>query len=166
MKFESTALGLVLSKLAGTPFYIRFHLTHRCNYRCRMCGQNHSNDQPELSLADIRIAAERIAQLKAYHLVLTGGEPFLRPDLPEIISIFKHHHFSIRIQTNGGAHVTHDLLSKCAQAGLQDISVSIDTLNPGIQDHICQGHHVVENALRTLQMSRHILPTEFRKPMW
>lgn len=158
MKLFNTALGLAVSRFIGAPFYIRFHITHRCNYRCRMCGQDHRNDKNELSLQEIRIAAERLAHLKAYHIVITGGEPFLRQDLPDVIAIFRQHHFSIRVQTNGGPHVTPELLQECAQAGLQDLSVSIDTLNPELQDQICQGKHVTENAIRTLQLSRHVLP--------
>ncbi len=160
MKLINASLGLIYSKLTAAPFYIRFHLTHRCNYRCRMCGQDHdpAKQDRELSLAQINIVAQRMAQLHARHLVITGGEPFLRHDLPEIIAAFKRHHFSIRIQTNGGPQVTPQLLTRCADAGLQDISVSIDTLNRDLQDEICQSRDVVDNAIRTLHLSQKVLP--------
>jgi MoaA/NifB/PqqE/SkfB family radical SAM enzyme len=160
MKLINTALGLIYSKFTGAPFYIRFHLTHRCNYRCKMCGQNHNPHQQakELSLAQIHIVAERVAKLQSRHLVITGGEPFLRSDLPEVIAAFKRHGFSIRIQTNGGPQVTRQVLIKCVLAGLQDISVSIDSLNRNLQDEICQSHDVVDNAIRTLHLSQQTLP--------
>jgi MoaA/NifB/PqqE/SkfB family radical SAM enzyme len=160
MKLINTSLGLIYSKFTGAPFYIRFHLTHRCNYRCKMCGQNHDPHQKakELSLAQIHIVAERVAKLQSRHLVITGGEPFLRADLPEVIAAFRRHHFSIRIQTNGGPQVTRQVLIKCAHAGLQDISVSIDSLNRKLQDEICQSQHVVDNAIRTLYLSQQVLP--------
>jgi MoaA/NifB/PqqE/SkfB family radical SAM enzyme len=160
MKLLNTSLGLIRSHFGRIPFYIRFHLTHRCNYRCKMCGQNHDPGQqpPELTLNEIRTVAKHAAQLNACHLVITGGEPFLRPDLPEIISIFRQHRFSIRIQTNGGPQVTREILTECTKAGLQDISVSLDTLQRELQDEICQSKNVVENALRTLQLCKEILP--------
>ena len=69
-----------------------------------MCGQDHDRCE-ELPAQDVEVVARRLAGLGARHLVLTGGEPFLRPDLPEIIAIFRRHGFSIRVQTNGGPQV-------------------------------------------------------------
>lgn len=157
MKFANTVLGIISSRITRSPFYVRFQVTFRCNYRCRMCGQDHGNTQ-ELSLEEIAVVAERLAGFGARHVVLTGGEPFLRRDLPEIIALFKKHNFSVRVQTNGGPQVTEELFSRCVRAGLQDISVSIDTLNPRLQDEICQGHKVTSHALKTLAMARRMLP--------
>ena len=62
-----------------------------------MCGQNHDPHQQdgELAPAWFHVVAEHIATLHARHLVITGGDPFLRPDLPEVIAAFKRRHFSI-----------------------------------------------------------------------
>lgn len=159
MKELNTALGIFKSKFTKRPFYIRFHLTHRCNYRCRMCNQRQSEDQiSELSLEQIRRVARSAADLGARHVVITGGEPFLRPDLPEVIAAFNACNFSVRVQTNGGPQVTAEILSECARAGLQDLSVSVDTLNRPVQDEICQARNVVDNALRTLKLAREVLP--------
>lgn len=157
MKLANTVWGIVSSRISRSPFYVRFQVTFRCNYRCRMCGQDHENTT-ELSIDEIAVVAQRLAGLGARHVVLTGGEPFLRRDLPEIIGLFKKHKFSIRVQTNGGPQVTEELFSRCVQAGLQDISVSIDTLNPQLQDEICQGHEVTSHALKTLAMAQRLLP--------
>jgi len=160
MKLMNTALGLILAKLGGSPFYVRFHVTHRCNYRCRMCGQHRTSSERtgELPLSAIRAVAERIARMRAYHIVITGGEPFLRPDLPDVIAAFRQHNLSIRVQTNGGPQVTSQMLAQCARAGLCDISVSLDTLNPSLQDEICQSRRVVDHALRTMQLGQQLLP--------
>jgi MoaA/NifB/PqqE/SkfB family radical SAM enzyme len=122
-----------------------------------MCGQDHSGGK-ELDLAQIEMIAGRLQALGSRHLVITGGEPFVRKDLPQIIEIFKNHGFSIRIQTNGGKQVTEEFFVRCVKAGMQDVSVSIDTLNPALQDEICQGRDVVQNAIRTLKLARKYLP--------
>jgi MoaA/NifB/PqqE/SkfB family radical SAM enzyme len=159
MKELTTVLGIFNSKFTKRPFYLRFHLTHRCNYRCRMCNQHQSGDRfVELSLEQIRRVAKAAADLGPRHVVITGGEPFLRPDLPDVITAFDACNFSVRVQTNGGPQVTAEILEKCARAGLQDLSVSVDTLDSLVQDEICQAKHVVENALRTLRIAREILP--------
>ena len=159
MKELNTALGIFGSKFTKRPFYLRFHVTHRCNYRCRMCNQRQSEDPlAELSLEQIRRMARSAADLGARHVVITGGEPFLRPDLPGVIAAFNACNFSVRVQTNGGPQVTAVILSECARAGLQDLSVSVDTLNRPVQDEICQARNVVDNALRTLRIAREVLP--------
>jgi MoaA/NifB/PqqE/SkfB family radical SAM enzyme len=118
----------------------------------------HADGHAELSLEQIRLLARSAAALGARHVVITGGEPFLRPDLPEVIAAFNDRHFSVRVQTNGGTQVTAEILRRCASAGLQDLSVSLDTLKRSLQDEICQARNVVDNALRTLALAREILP--------
>ena len=157
MQVRNTALGILGSRLRGRPFYVRFQVTRRCNYRCRMCGQDHERGD-ELPITEIEVVARRLAGVGARHVVLTGGEPFLRPDLSEIIAIFRRHGFSIRVQTNGGPQVREEVFSRCVEAGLRDVSVSIDTLNPALQDDICQARDVGNHALRTLLMARRFLP--------
>ncbi|MGZ5427480.1 MAG: radical SAM protein [Thermoanaerobaculia bacterium] len=157
MQVRNTALGILASRLRGRPFYVRFQVTRRCNYRCRMCGQDRERGD-ELPAKEIEVVARRLAGIGARHLVLTGGEPFLRPDLPEIIAIFRRHGFSIRVQTNGGPQVREAGFARCVEAGLRDVSVSIDTLDPALQDDICQARDVGNHALRTLLMARRFLP--------
>jgi MoaA/NifB/PqqE/SkfB family radical SAM enzyme len=157
VQIRNTALGILSSRLRGRPFYVRFQVTRRCNYRCRMCGQDHERGD-ELAGKDMEAVADRLAALGARHLVLTGGEPFLRSDLPEIIAVFRARGFSIRVQTNGGPQVTEDVFARCVDAGLRDVSVSIDTFDPALQDDICNGRGVRDHALRTLEMARRLLP--------
>ncbi len=160
MKLGNTAFGLAASKLTGDPFYIRYQVTYRCNYDCRMCGQRQMDLEgvTELSVPQIELIAKKLAHMHARHIVITGGEPFMRQDLPEIIAIFRKHHFSIRLQTNGGPQVSYKRLSECVAAGLNDISVSMDTLDESIQDDICQRKGVVNHAIQTLEFARKLIP--------
>lgn len=75
MKLINTAVGLLSSMISRSPFYIRFQVTFRCNYRCRMCGQDHEKGK-ELSLKEIAVVAKRLADFGSRHLVLTGGNHF------------------------------------------------------------------------------------------
>ena len=159
MKLLNTFVGLIGSRLLGRPFYARFHITYRCNYRCGMCGLNDQvSEFPEMQLPAIATVVERLWALGARHVVLTGGEPFLRQDLPEIVGLFSRRGFSVRIQTNGGPQVTREALMAAAAAGLQDLSVSVDTLDAALQDRICRGQGVLERALGTLDLAREVLP--------
>jgi MoaA/NifB/PqqE/SkfB family radical SAM enzyme len=159
MKIINTAAGVLRARFLGHPFYARFHLTHRCNYRCRMCGLRElADEERELETPQIEAVATRLRELGARHVVITGGEPFLRPDLPDVVRAFARSGFSIRIQTNGGPQVTRERLEACQDAGLRDISVSIDTMDCDLQDSICGVRGAVGHALRTLKLAAEILP--------
>jgi radical SAM protein with 4Fe4S-binding SPASM domain len=66
---------------------IEFTVTSRCNARCRMCHMWQRKD-PDIPLAKVReILGSRMIKDSVVNLVLTGGEPTLREDLPEIFDL-------------------------------------------------------------------------------
>jgi MoaA/NifB/PqqE/SkfB family radical SAM enzyme len=124
-----------------------------------MCGLRElADEERELAIPQIETVAQRLSTLGARHAVITGGEPFLRSDLPEVVRAFAREGFSVRIQTNGGPQVTRERLEACRDAGLRDVSVSIDTMDGDLQDSICGVRGTVGNALRTLKLAADILP--------
>ena len=87
--------------LSGT-----FELTPVCNMDCRMCYVRMSKEQQEavhpLHTADewLSLAAEAKKHGLLY-LLLTGGEPFLRPDFREILAGLHQMGFIISVNSNG-----------------------------------------------------------------
>jgi len=159
MKFFRIAKGLIRAKLFKNSFYTLVYVTRRCNYRCRICSVwPYGKREDEMNLASFEKVADNLARLKVTNIVLTGGEPFLRKDFPEIIKIFAQGKFSIRVQTNGGPHLTETLLDRAIEAGLNDISVSLDSLDPTKQDYLCNSSGTWENAVKTLKLIVKKLP--------
>jgi molybdenum cofactor biosynthesis enzyme MoaA len=70
--------------------YLIFFVTSRCNARCRMCFNyrvlEERKGRDDLSLEEIKKIADKIPGL--LQLTLSGGEPFLRDDLFEIVDAF------------------------------------------------------------------------------
>ncbi len=91
---------------SGTPLSGTFELTARCNLDCKMCYiHKKANDavvkKSELSVAKW-VEMAKIAQKNGmFLLLLTGGEPFLRPDFFELYSETKKLGLSVSINTNG-----------------------------------------------------------------
>ena len=116
---------------------LRISVTDRCNFRCHYCmpsekfGHNYQflPRRQLLTFEEITRIAVATARLGVHKLRLTGGEPLLRRDLPHLIAML--HGVSgiddIALTTNGF------LLSKLAvdlkQAGLNRVTVSLDSLN-------------------------------------
>lgn len=66
------------------PFSLVVSVSYRCNSRCKTCGV-WRRESEELSLEEWRQVFAHLGRAPFY-LTFTGGEPFLRPDLPEIVS--------------------------------------------------------------------------------
>jgi MoaA/NifB/PqqE/SkfB family radical SAM enzyme len=79
-------------KLNGTVI-----VTYRCNARCSMCNRYKAPSKPEEE-----ISIETIRKLpKMYFTNITGGEPFIRTDLPDIVRELYKKSDRIVISTNG-----------------------------------------------------------------
>lgn len=122
------------------PLYVQFYVTARCNLTCKQCNIIYANaGVSEASLAQIEGIAENLAAIGTGVVLLTGGEPFVRRDLPGIIQAFTSRGMHVRTQTNGLA--TRAQLRAAAAAGARDISISLDSLLPQKQDFLNGSHH-------------------------
>jgi radical SAM protein with 4Fe4S-binding SPASM domain len=92
-------------------FFIQWHLTERCNLRCKHCYQTGGKSE-ELSLPEIRSVADEVSGMlrawtEAYgisfspSISVTGGEPFLRNDIPEILDTIRKRGFDLNLLSNG-----------------------------------------------------------------
>jgi radical SAM protein with 4Fe4S-binding SPASM domain len=82
------------------PQSLAFFVTERCDMRCRHCFSRVS-DGDELSCARVSALAEELGPLAS--ISLSGGEPFVRSDLGEIVEAFARHNprLTVTATTNG-----------------------------------------------------------------
>lgn len=90
----------------GMPLSGTFELTPCCNLACKMCYVRKTKEEQE-KIAPLRTAKEWLELGKTareqgmLYLLLTGGEPFLRPDFQEILSGLHRMGLLISINSNG-----------------------------------------------------------------
>ncbi|MDA9819189.1 radical SAM protein [Methylophilaceae bacterium] len=129
---------MTLAKAAlfqDAPVYVQFYITARCNLTCEQCNIIYANsDVRECTLDEIKKIADNFAKMGVAIVLLTGGEPFARKDLPEIIYAFESRGVHVRMQTNG--YASEEQIVKAIEAGGKDISISLDSLQPSLQDKI------------------------------
>lgn len=85
----------------GLPIAGNFELTSNCNFNCRMCYVHEPNHKEMLSAEEWIAIGRRAVEKGMVFLLLTGGEPFLRPDFKEIYSALLKMGLLISINTNG-----------------------------------------------------------------
>ncbi|MDA8171048.1 MAG: radical SAM protein [Nitrospiraceae bacterium] len=124
---------------AKYDFFVQWHLTERCNLRCRHCYQADRKETPagvDLSLKEIgRVIAEISDTLgswaKNYQMDfspsfnITGGEPLLRADLFDIISEARAQGFDVFVLTNGTI-INRQRARALVNAGVRAVQVSVE----------------------------------------
>lgn len=112
---------------------MRISVTDRCNFRCVYCmpeeGMQWLSRDTILSLDEIERLARIAVSLGVDELRLTGGEPTLRPGLPDLVGRLSSLPGvkSLSLTTNG--YLLKSLARPLAEAGLTRINVSLDTLD-------------------------------------
>jgi cyclic pyranopterin phosphate synthase len=116
---------------------LRISVTDRCNFRCPYCmpkeifgaGYPFLRDPELMTLPEIARIARAFGSLGVEKIRLTGGEPLLRPDVPELVRVLKEELRvpDVALTTNGW------LLERAAPAlraaGLDRLNVSVDSLD-------------------------------------
>ena len=111
--------------------YLRIAVTNRCNLACVYCvGNNQKLPAPAraLSLSQLLAVVRTAAKLGIDTVRITGGEPLLRKDIVQIVRKISQLGMKVGLTTNGT--LLKPLAKKLFRAGLQQINVSLDTLNP------------------------------------
>jgi cyclic pyranopterin phosphate synthase len=145
-----------LDRLARPLHDLRISVMDRCNFRCPYCmpkEQFHDNyrflkSQERLSFEEIVRLSRLFASLGVRKLRLTGGEPLLRANLPDLIGDLTAIPGieDIALTTNGvllGQHAV-DLHAN----GLRRITVSLDTLDKEIFTRMSGGYAALEQVLQ------------------
>ncbi|MBI4698269.1 MAG: radical SAM protein, partial [Nitrospirae bacterium] len=112
--------------------YLIFFVTNRCNAKCRHCFYwKNLNKKEELSLDEIENISKKLGTVQV--LLLSGGEPVLRDDLPEIISMFIKNNGSkvVSIPTNALLPEEVERVVERLATHFTDITFSI---NPSIDE--------------------------------
>jgi cyclic pyranopterin phosphate synthase len=114
--------------------YLRISVTDRCNLRCIYCmppeGVPQISHSEILSYEEIRAVVQAAAELGINRVRLTGGEPLVRADFPELVKMLSRIEGirELSLTTNGTVLKKYALELK--QAGLSRVNVSLDTLKP------------------------------------
>jgi cyclic pyranopterin phosphate synthase len=131
-----------LADTLGRPLHdLRISVTDRCNFRCTYCmpkeifGADYAflPRSEVLTFEEIERVARVFVGLGAEKLRLTGGEPLVRRDLPVLVGMLaalrrpNGELLDLTLTTNGSA--LRALAGRLADAGLQRVTVSLDSLD-------------------------------------
>lgn len=126
--------GRLVDGFGRTLKSLRVSVTDRCNLRCTYCLPEDSKDfghsKDYLSFDDIVRLVQASCRLGVDRVRITGGEPLLRPNVTELVARLKRETAvrDLAMTTNGILLARH--ANELAQAGLDRLTVSADSLSP------------------------------------
>jgi MoaA/NifB/PqqE/SkfB family radical SAM enzyme len=137
----SGAIKYLYTRVTGRPKLVNLEITKLCNARCDFC--DYWQTKHEVRLSDYRPVIRRINPLVT---MITGGEPMIRRDLPDIVRQIKEcSMFIFTSMVTKGDLLTVEKARELFDAGLDQIAISLDFLGekhdsyrgiPGLWNHL------------------------------
>jgi len=137
------------------PLAATLRLTKACNLRCPHCYVNAGvPSENELTLKEIRSLIDQLTELKVFYIFYTGGEPFLRKDIVEILRYTAEKQIGISISSNGVV-LNKDLLEELKDIPFNLFQISLDGTEE-IHDFM-RGKGRWKKAIRAIKLAKSIL---------
>ncbi len=142
---------------AFLPHVVAWNLTRRCNLACTHCyisAGPWQSAEGELSLDECRRVVDELVGINPSPLlILSGGEPLVREDLPELACYARQRGATVVVGTNGTT-LTAARVAMLKDAGVSGVAVSVDSLEHARHDLFRGGRHALERTVEALARLR------------
>jgi radical SAM protein with 4Fe4S-binding SPASM domain len=120
------ALDLMRSlTLLDAPRVVQWVVSHQCNFQCAHCMVRAGKPvQNELSTSEAKVMIDQLAHIGVRVLSLTGGEPFVRPDIFDLIKYAKEKRLKVGVATNGW--LVRHFENQLREVNIDSVMVSVD----------------------------------------
>jgi len=117
------------------PLVLSWNVTRECNMKCSHCYINATEKKlnNELTTQEAKNLMDQIYQVSSPLLILSGGEPLLRPDIFELITYGSKKGLKMGLGSNG-SFIDNSVARKLKEAGITTVSISLDSNIPAQHD--------------------------------
>ena len=149
--------GEIIDQLGRPARDLRISVLDRCNFRCPYCmpedqfpeGYQFLPRKQWLNFDEIERLSRIFIKLGVSKLRITGGEPLLRPDLPELIArLIKLEGIDDLALTTNGTLLSR-MASELSAAGLHRVTVSLDSMDNKVFSNMSGGRGSLGQGLPT-----------------
>jgi len=125
-----------LAREKSFPLRVMFELTYRCNFYCKHCyipiGYRRYG---QLETKEVFGILDQLADIGCFYLGFTGGEPFMRRDILDILAYAKKKGFEIIIYTNGSL-INEQIVKELKRLRPNKIDITIPGMSAEVFDNI------------------------------
>ncbi|MHC1727480.1 MAG: heme b synthase [Syntrophobacteraceae bacterium] len=143
------------STLPANLRLVAWELTRSCNLACVHCRAA-AQDRPyegELTTDECKRVMDEIAEVAKPIIIMTGGEPLLRPDVFELAKYGNSKDFRMTMATNGTL-LTPEIVKNMLESGIQRISISLDGATAESHDAFRKVSGAFDGSLRGIAMAK------------
>ncbi len=108
------------------PLYVKLKIFYGCNLKCEMCNHWRATREPPISSDRFREVLNELAELGTKKLHISGGEPMLRPQIPDIVEQASALGIKVTMTTNGTL-IDKVKAKRLVEGGLRGVNLSIDS---------------------------------------
>ena len=108
------------------PLYVKIKAFYGCNLKCEMCNHWRETREPPISADGFKTIITELAELGTKKIHISGGEPMLRPQTPEIIELASSLGIKATMTTNGTL-IDKAKAKRLIEGGLRGVNISIDS---------------------------------------
>ena len=144
------------SPVTGHPLrMIAWELTRSCNLACVHCRASAERGPypGELTTKECFRVMDEIAVLSKPIIIMTGGEPLLRPDIFELARYGSDKGFRMVMAPNGTL-ITDEIIQKMKESGIQRISISLDGPTAETHDAFRRVKGAFDGALQGIERAK------------
>lgn len=124
---------MLIDNHGRTINYLRLAVTDRCNLRCNYCmpaqGIDFAKSEGLLSLSELKRLSELLVGLGIDKIRITGGEPFARKDLMELLGHLSQLEGLNDISVTTNASLIGPHIDGLKALGIKNVNVSLDSIN-------------------------------------
>jgi heme d1 biosynthesis radical SAM protein NirJ len=131
-----------------------WNLIRRCNLNCKHCYSLSADTEfpGELTTEQIFTVMDDLKAFRVPVLILSGGEPLLRPDIFEISMQAKAMGFYVALSTNGTL-IDADIADRIADIGYDYLGISLDGIGP-VHDRFRRQEGAFDASMRGVRLCR------------
>jgi MoaA/NifB/PqqE/SkfB family radical SAM enzyme len=115
----------IFSGFRYSPFLVHLVIIRRCNLSCSYCSEYDKVSDP-IPAEILERRLRKLKSLRTFGISLTGGEPTLHPQLPDLIRTCRTLGFFRTGMISNGFLLRPELIKALNKAGLQEMQISID----------------------------------------
>lgn len=136
----------------SAPMCVFLNVTNRCNLQCRHCSASAGSPlDDELTTDEWLAFIKRLAELKVFQAIITGGEPLARPDILELMEELDRRRIVMKLNTNATL-MDEELAGRLGRLKLlKSIAVSLDGSCAAIHDRL-RGAGAFDKAVRGIEV--------------
>jgi MoaA/NifB/PqqE/SkfB family radical SAM enzyme len=141
-----TAVPRVL--FTNAPLDAQLIVTRRCNLSCGYCSEFDTFSDP-VPTDDLKERIDALHRLHSVNITMLGGEPLLHPDIAELVA-YAGRKSNTSVVTNGFL-LRNGVIESLNEAGLNNLTVSVDTLHADPSRYIQKSFRSLKTRLERLQ---------------